>query len=82
MQDFLRKLQACWHCVSWIFVSLFKDCVDLKFWELPLHPEDLLWYAERVNGRLAMLTLTILLNLELFRHESIWQIIGVQRHIG
>ena len=82
MSNFFRKLKACWDCVSWIFTYLFKDCVDLRFWVLPLHPNDLIWYAERVNGRLAMLTLTIILHLELFSHESIWQLVGVQRHIG
>lgn len=78
----MRRIQDFWYCVSWIFVGLIENCVDLKFWQLPNHPNDLLWYAERVNGRLAMITLVVVLHLELFRHESIWKIIGVFNGVG
>lgn len=78
----MRRIQDFWYCVSWIFVGLFENCVDLKFWQLPNHPNDLLWYAERVNGRLAMITLVVVLHLELFKHESIWKIIGVFSEVG
>lgn len=79
MADIMRRIEDFWYCISWIFACLFENCVDLKFWQLPKNSKDLLLYAERVNGRLAMLTLVIILHLELFNHESIWQIVGVQR---
>lgn len=78
MPGIMRRLEDFWYCISWIFTGLIENCVDLKFWKFPKNPNDLLWYAERVNGRLAMLTLIVVLHLELFNHESIWQIIGIQ----
>jgi hypothetical protein len=82
MSETLRRLEDLWYCISWIFTGLIENCVDLKVWKLPSHPNDLLWYAERVNGRLAMLTLVIVLHLEFFCHASIWKIIGVHNGIG
>ena len=82
MSETLRRLEDLWYCISWIFTGLIENCVDLKFWKLPSNANDLLWYSERVNGRLAMVTLVIVLHLEFFYHESIWKIIGVHNGIG
>ncbi len=60
----------------------FIECVtvmlpDLKFWERHSNFDDHFWYAERVNGRIAMLTLSTLLVLEAVTHQSIWELIHV-----
>ena len=54
-----------------------EDCPDLKFWKWHTDLDDHLWYAERVNGRVAMLVLTTVLILELVSNRSIWDIIHV-----
>jgi hypothetical protein len=56
---------------------LAEDCPDLKFWKWHTDVDDHLWYAERVNGRVAMLVLTTVLILELVSNRSIWDIIHV-----
>jgi hypothetical protein len=43
----------------------------------PTQPEDYLWYAERFNGRAAMLAVIFILQWELVTHKSIWEFIGV-----
>ena len=52
-------------CIGWMLEAIFKavlaNCPDLKFWETHTNFNDHFWYAERVNGRLAMLVLTALL---------------------
>ena len=62
MNKFVLALKGYASCFGWVFAAIWREilenCPDLKFWEPPTHPEDFLWYAERVNGRLAMLTLT------------------------
>jgi hypothetical protein len=70
-------IQGIWMCLSGVFTEVFANCVDLKFWQFPTHADDLIWYAERVNGRLAMLALVFVLQFELLSHESIWKTIGV-----
>jgi hypothetical protein len=50
---------------------------DLNPLNIPTHPEDFLWYAERVNGRIAMLTITSVLMAEFATKESIFQLIGL-----
>jgi hypothetical protein len=50
---------------------------ELKIWERHTNLDDHAWYAERVNGRLAMITLTTLLVLEATTHKSIWELINV-----
>lgn len=52
-------------------------CPDLNLLNIPTHPEDFLWYAERVNGRIAMLTITSVLMAEFATKESIFQLIGL-----
>jgi hypothetical protein len=65
MNKFWLGLQGYWSCVSWIPGALLKfiweESPDLKFWKQHTNLDDHLWYAERVNGRIAMLTLTFLL---------------------
>lgn len=66
-------------CFGWILMETLKwiweECPDLKFWKPPTHFNDFAWYAERVNGRLAMLVLTTTLVLELVSHKSILEIV-------
>jgi len=47
----------------------------LNIFNPPKEYEDFIWYAERVNGRVAMLTLTAVLILELINRTSIWSLI-------
>jgi len=54
---------------------ILEECPDLKFWEWHDNMNDHLWYAERVNGRVAMLVLSVLLILELVQRKSIWEIV-------
>ncbi len=77
MEKITYWFKGCWNCFSWIIAEIFKDCVDLKFWKIPLHPNDLLWYAERVNGRIAMLAILFVLQVELITHKSIWEFVNV-----
>ena len=64
MNKILLSIQGYASCFGWIFAELWKAtlerCPDLKFWNPPSHPDDFIWYAERVNGRLAMLALAVL----------------------
>jgi hypothetical protein len=52
-------------------------CPDLNVRDIPTHPDDFLWYAERINGRIAMLTITSLLMAEFATKKSIFEIIGL-----
>ena len=64
--------------VKAFLASVIKEyCPDLNLLNIPTHPEDFLWYAERVNGRIAMLTITSVLMAEFATKESIFQIIGL-----
>jgi hypothetical protein len=64
MNKFWQGIQGYWSCVSWFPGALLKflleEYPDLKFWKRHTNLDDHLWYAERVNGRIAMLTLTLL----------------------
>lgn len=71
-------LQSVWNCFSWIFKVLWEEyLVDLDPSKIPWHPNDFLWYAERWNGRVAMVTIIVVLQLELIYKTSIWDLIGV-----
>jgi hypothetical protein len=65
MNKFWLGVQGYVSCFGWIFATIWEvileKCPDLKFWKPPTHPDDFIWYAERVNGRLAMLALTSIL---------------------
>lgn len=64
--------------VKAFFTNVIKEyCPDLNPLNIPTHPEDFLWYAERVNGRIAMLAITSVLMAEFATKESIFQIIGL-----
>ena len=64
--------------VKAFLANVIKEyCPDLNALNIPTHPEDFLWYAERVNGRIAMLTITSVLMAEFATKESIFQIIGL-----
>lgn len=79
MNKFWYGVQGYLSCFVWIFVVIGKyileECPDLKFWEWHDNMNDHLWYAERVNGRVAMLVLSVLLILELVQRKSIWEIV-------
>ena len=65
MSKFWLGVQGYWSCVSWIPGTLLKfiweESPDLKFWKRHTNFDDHIWYAERVNGRIAMLALSFLL---------------------
>ena len=64
MNKFLLGIQGYISCLVWVFPALWEwileQSPDLRFWRWHTNWDDYLWYAERVNGRLAMLTLTFL----------------------
>jgi hypothetical protein len=71
-------IQDLYNCLSWIVKEIVnRYCPDLNISNLPTHPEDYLWYAERFNGRAAMLAVIFILQWELVTHKSIWEFIGV-----
>ena len=60
------------------FREVVKEyCPDLNLLDIPSHPDDFLWYAERVNGRVAMLTILSVLMVELETKKSIFEIVGI-----
>jgi hypothetical protein len=79
MNKFWYGVQGYASCFSWVFQAIAKwiweECPDLKFWKRHNNFDDHIWYAERVNGRLAMLVLTTVLILELVSGNSIWDFI-------
>jgi hypothetical protein len=54
-----------------------EKCPDLFISNIPTHPEDFLWYAERVNGRIAMIAILSVLTAEFATKRSIFQLIGL-----
>jgi len=66
-------------CLTWaagiVWEFVVEHCVEIRFWEGHNNFDDHIWYAERVNGRLAMLVLSLVLILELVSHDSIWHIV-------
>jgi hypothetical protein len=79
MKKILWTLQGYVSCLGWMIPAclrwVYEECPDLKFWEWHDNMNDHLWYAERVNGRVAMLVLSVLLILELIQRKSIWEIV-------
>ena len=79
MKNFLRSVQGYWMCVGWIVPEflrwVYELAPELKFWKGYNNLDDHLWYAERVNGRIAMLVLSVLLILEFVQRKSIWDIV-------
>ena len=85
MEKILLTIKGYWSCLGWMFAALLKwlleECPDLKFWEGHTNIDDHIWYAERVNGRIAMLALTVVLLYEFTTHTSIWSLIdGIKSH--
>ena len=71
-------IQGTWSCISWIFKEIWNEClIDLHLDKIPWHPSDYMWFAERWNGRVAMITILVVLQLELIYKVSIWEMIGV-----
>lgn len=71
-------VQGMWHCISWMVHAIWKETmVDLDFAKIPWHPQDFIWYAERWNGRLAMIGITIVLYLEFVRKTSLLDLFHV-----
>jgi hypothetical protein len=64
MNKFFLGLQGYISCFSWMIPALWEWILemspDLRFWKWHTNLDDHLWYAERVNGRLAMLAMTFL----------------------
>jgi len=60
------------------FQEIVKEyCPDLNLFDIPTNPDDFLWYAERVNGRVAMLTILSVLMVEFATKKSIFEIVGI-----
>ena len=72
MKGFLIRLSEFKTCIT---EYIRTELVDLNIFNPPKEYEDFIWYAERVNGRVAMLTLTTVLILELINRTSIWSLI-------
>jgi hypothetical protein len=65
-------------CLAWIPQTIIKEFLpDLDLWNTPQNPDDFLWYAERVNGRAAMLTVLALLCVEFLTKTSVLHLIHV-----
>lgn len=66
-------------CFGWMVAAIWEwmleECGEIRFWKRYENLDDHIWYAERVNGRLAMVALTITLILELVSHHSIWDLL-------
>ena len=62
---------------EFIYEVIKEYCPDLNLSDIPTHPDDFLWYAERINGRIAMLTIVSVLMAEFATKKSIFQIIGI-----
>lgn len=64
MNKFLLGIQGYFSCLGWMIPALWEwaleSAPDLRFWKWHNNLSDHFWYAERVNGRLAMLALTFL----------------------
>jgi hypothetical protein len=56
---------------------LLEKCPDLFIFNIPTHPEDFLWYAERINGRIAMIAIVSVLTAEFATKRSIFQLINL-----
>jgi hypothetical protein len=63
--------------VKIIFSWLNDELPDLRFWNIPTHPRDFLHYSEVLNGRIAMIVLSVILWLEFISKESIWSLVNV-----
>ena len=60
------------------FREIVKEyCPALNLLDIPTNPDDFLWYAERVNGRVAMLTILSVLMTEFATKKSIFEIVGI-----
>jgi hypothetical protein len=78
LDKFWYSIRGWYSCTSWIIIEIVKEYLpDLVFWKPPTHPDDFNWYAELVNGRLAMLAVTIILVTELTTKSSIWNLVHV-----
>jgi hypothetical protein len=78
MNKVWASIQGIWFCLSFIAKEIWNEyLVDLHPNKIPLHPNDYLWFAERWNGRVAMITIIAVLQLELIYKVSIWELIGV-----
>jgi hypothetical protein len=65
-------------CLAWIPQAIIKEWLpDLAFWNPPNHPNDFIWYAERVNGRTAMIAVLIIFLCEFLTKTSILELVHV-----
>jgi len=69
-------IQGWYTCISWIPAAVVREWLpDLNFWDIPKDPDDYQWYAERVNGRAAMLAVVTILCIEGATKQSALQVI-------
>lgn len=60
-----------YHCISWFLLAFLKEVLPDLF-GIPTNPSDFAWYAERMNGRVAMLAVTTILCVDFLTKQSIW----------
>ena len=64
MNKFLLGVQGYVSCLGWIIPALWKwfleAAPEVRFWKWHTNLDDHLWYAERVNGRIAMLAMVVI----------------------
>ena len=81
MNKFFLWIKGYVSCFGWVFSAVWEFfleyCTEIRFWQKHHNFDDHIWYAERVNGRLAMIVLSVVLILELVSHQSIWDLINV-----
>jgi hypothetical protein len=81
MNGFMKTLlfiQGMAMCLAWLAKEMINEyCPDLNLFKIPTHPNDYMWFAERWNGRVAMLAVMFIMYWELFHKQSIWSLIGV-----
>jgi hypothetical protein len=85
MDKFWNGVKGYWSCLGWLIPAICKwvleECPELKFWKGHTNFDDHIWYAERVNGRIAMLVLSVAILYEFTTHTSIWSLIdGIKSH--
>ena len=74
----IQGLFSCLQALIQMMLEVIKtNAPDLNFKNKPWHIEDYICYAERVNGRVAMIVLSSLLLIEYFSGQSIWRLIHV-----
>lgn len=66
-------LKGCYSCFSWMFKAIWDEyLIDLHLHKIPSHPNDYIAFAERWNGRVAMISIIVILQWELLKKQASW----------